>query len=1463
MRLKLTLRRPGKATGDDILVTVDATATVEELATTIATRSPQPVSTEHPLSLRVEDDGRGRVVAPATPVADAGLGSGQSVSLVVVSGRFGDERDQADNAATLIVVEGPDTGRKFDLVRGANHVGRDAGNDVRLSDALVSKRHARINVTDVVEIVDLGSSNGVIVGNERVPRAVVSSDERILLGNTVVQIELLTTVGPGHTGGVAFHNRSPRLDVVFEGPEIEAPKPPAPLQRQRLPMIPLIAPVFMGLILFAVTRQLVSVLFVALSPMMMLGNVVENRVFGKRAYVEAVKDFRAELAATVELLKQALADEAATRRRQYPATEEIAAGISHRNPLLWALRTDRPGYLTVRFGLGRLAARTSLQLPAHIDAAAELRQELREVAEAFATVDAVPVTADLTEVGSIGVAGPREDALATTRALLTQVIGMHSPVDVVVCALAPSETAEVWDWLKWLPHTSAEHSPLSVDHLASTPGGCLRLVTALDELIERREGDGHDDAGQPTVVVLVDEGPPVERGRLVDLTERGPAQGVHVLWVASSTVALPGACRAVVSTTPNRPGLGTVGYVDGGVVVPETRLERIDAGDAQLLGRQLAPVVDAGERLDDDSDLPSSVALLSLVGTEAADDPAIVIDRWRTSGSLPAGKGGDVRQQRVESHLRATVGAGAGQGFVLDLRGQGPHALVGGTTGSGKSEFLQTWVMSLALEHSPHRVTFLFVDYKGGAAFSECVRLPHAVGLVTDLSPHLVKRALTSLNAELRYREGILNAKKAKDLLELEKRGDPDAPPSLIIVVDEFAALVNEVPEFVEGMVNVAQRGRSLGLHLILATQRPAGVIKDNLRANTNLRIALRMADADDSVDVAGTPLAADFDPALPGRAMARVGPGRTTLFQSAYVGGWTSKVRPKPAIQIESIAFGRTTTWEAPSVQTQAAPGPAGPTDLQRLVRSVRRAHQDAGLPAPRRPWLDSLAAVYDLSKAPISRTDSQLIYGIVDEPHHQRQVPVAFHPDRDGNMVVFGTGGAGKSTFLRTLAVVAGLSTKGGPCHVYGLDFGARGLQMLEPLPHVGTIINGDDDERIVRLLRSLRAMIDDRSSRYASAHAATIDDYRAATGDTAEPRILVLVDGIGAFRQAYEVGDRGRWFEVFQSIASDGRQVGVHVVVSADRGAAVPTALASVIQQRLVLRLAGEMEYSMLGIDPEGFGEASPAGRGFVDGGEVQVTVLGGTADTARQAAAIKELASRLRVAGTWPPAPEVLRLPERVLLGELPAAVDGQPSLGIADDTLAPTSFVAEGSLLIAGPPKSGRTSVLATIVLSVRRCRPRAPLAYLGAVRSPIRRLVPWTFVADEPDAVAELARTLTTRLAERDPALSGLVLVVEGLAEFLNTSADMPLQELFKGCRTAGAFVVAEAETSSMMSSWPLFQPFKAARHGIALQPDQLDGESLFKTPFPRVPRAEFPPGRGLYVRNGKVLRVQCALPEL
>ena len=428
----------------------------------------------------------------------------------------------------------------------------------------------------------------------------------------------------------------------------------------------------------------------------------------------------------------------------------------------------------------------------------------------------------------------------------------------------------------------------------------------------------------------------------------------------------------------------------------------------------------------------------------------------------------------------------------------------------------------MAVAHSPQRLTFLLVDYKGGSAFRDCVNLPHTVGLVTDLSPHLVRRALASLSAELKHREHILAQHKAKDLIELERRGEVAAPPSLVIVVDEFAALAQEVPEFVDGVVNVAQRGRSLGLHLILATQRPAGVIKDNLRANTNLRMALRMADEADSDDVLGTTVAAYFDPALPGRAVSKSGPGRLTPFQTGYAGGWTTGEAPPASLDVETLGFGVGSAWELPVVEDshEVVQEDLGPTDIQRIVTQIGAAQESAEIPDPAQavaagdgarstswPTCRPGAATTSWSSASATTRTARPSRRSASGPTSRATSPCSAPP------------GAGKSAFLRTIAVAAGFTVRGGPCHVYGLDFGNRGLAMLEPLPHVGSVIYASDHERVVRLLTMLRETIDERALRYSAVNAATITDFRRLADAPDEPRILVLVDGLTSFQAAYD--------------------------------------------------------------------------------------------------------------------------------------------------------------------------------------------------------------------------------------------------------------------------------------------------------------------------------------------------------
>ena len=1023
-----------------------------------------------------------------------------------------------------------------------------------------------------------------------------------------------------------------------------------------------------------------------------------------------------------------------------------------------------------------------------------------------------------------------------------------------------------------MPHTASAQSPIGALQLASDAATGRLLLENLESLVAARGAAGQPllrgplggETKQaalpplPAVIVVVDE-PLVDLGRLTRLAERGPDVGVHVLWVAADRRQLPAACRTFLDLSDE--GVPLAGLVRAGDLIAPVACESLDAETAARVARRLAPVVDVGTPTQDESDVPRMVSVVTLLGANEADDPEQIVARWRENGSW-VDRSAPAQPRERAGELRAVVGHTGTDSFTLDLRGQGPHALVGGTTGSGKSEFLQAWVLGLAHTYSPDRVTFLFVDYKGGAAFARCTDLPHSVGMVTDLSPHLVRRALRSLRAEIHHRETLLQDKGVKDLIDFELTGDPACPPSLIIVVDEFAALKSEVPAFYEGVVDVAQRGRSLGLHLIMATQRPAGVITESLRANTNLRVALRMNDDHDSADVLGDTMAAHFDPAIPGRGAARTGPGRIARFQAGFPGARTYDTPPAPPISITELDFGLGRPWK---VSTESREGPKPDKDIERIVAAVGRASRAAAVPDPRRPWLDPLAPIYNLEHLG-QRTDAELVLGVMDDPDRQRQVVASFRPDEHGNLLFVGTGGSGKTSALRTLALAAGITPRGGPVHVYGLDFGGGGLTMLEELPYVGSIVSGDDEERVTRLMKFLTALIEERATRYSAQRAPSLPDYRQLAQRPSEPRILLLMDNFGAFRTEYDsTMARVVVYDAFRRLIADGRAVGVHVAMTADRLPTVPTALSSSFQQRVILRQTNEDGYMEASVPKDVLSSTSPPGRAMLQdqAEELQLAILGDDPSPLALGRLITQLAEEIAPFTVAPPEP-IRALPALVSTGSLPAELGGEPVLGLESQSLAPIGFDPRGPALITGPRQSGRTSALRWFAESIRRWSPGTRLYLLGTRRSVLASWPGWTAVKSGATEVDDFVRdTLMPRLElEADPAgKPALAVFVEGLPDFDAGMAEMSLTDALAAARRNGHPFFTEGEVTEVSGYGSLMTEARQARAGFILQPETAD-EGLFRTPLGRCNRGDFPPGRGLWVRAGKTSRVQLPLVD-
>jgi S-DNA-T family DNA segregation ATPase FtsK/SpoIIIE len=1442
----------------DVAVTSGTDATVGDLAAALATRRQPPHEPDGPAGTLAIENHYGRTTLPPDRLlADVDLPFGSIVALVKPTRAI-----DSLAAPRLRVVSGPQRNTTHTLLLGTTLVGRGEGSDIRLDDQSVSRSHARISVTSHlgVEVADLNSSNGITIDGAVTNRSRLTPGQLLRIGETTFSLDIqhVPTSGPrGHPRQNQFV-RSPRLTPGFPEETFPTPELPKRPQKSHFPLTLLMAPLFMGAAMFALTQRLASLVFIALMPVMMIGMWFENRRSAQKQSASAWREFRSDLDRLQAIISKRQHRERLVRCEEHPSADRIVQATAKRSSLLWSRRPDKDHYLQLRLGLGSAVSRVSTSESSSGSADPRAWSELQASLLNLRRVSDVPVVASLPTCGSVGVAGAREHRDPVAYGLLLQAAGLHSPSELIVAAFLGHASVPSWDWLKWLPHTQATHSPVSAPLLTSNLGDADQLASDLESLIRDRQARTDNHVAAPNVLIVVENDCPLDHARLLNIAETGPMCGVHILWTADAVSELPAAARAFISVADS--GRNLAGIVTDSEPVEPLAIERVERSAAELVARSMAPIVDVGSRHDREPDLPASVSYVGLAGSRTADEAAAVTERWLETGSM---KRYSIPTARPTC-LRALVGVTTSGPCVIDLASEGPHALVGGTTGSGKSELLQTWVLALASDYSPDRVNFLFVDYKGGSAFAQCVDIPHSVGLVTDLTVHLVRRALLSLRAELQRRERILNLAGAKDVEAMERSADPTTPPRLVIVVDEFAALTQEVPEFVDGVVDIAQRGRSLGLHLILATQRPTGVIKANLRANTNLRIALRMADPADASDVLGTDVAAYFDPENPGRAAVRNGPGRVTHFQTAYVGGYTSTSSgQKESVQIADFTIGtrsRTQTTAGPESANSPTPKRPIQTDLQRLTRSITQASVENDIATPRRPWMPELPRQLDLIKTTAlgGYPASAIPFAMSDRPDRQQQPVVGFDPDRSGNLAIFGTGGSGKSTTLRSLAMAACLTPEQGPTHIYGLDYGSRGLAMLDPLPHVGAVIEASDVERTTRLMRTLQNLVIDRAARFAAEGAASLPEYRATQQPEETPRILVLLDGLAAFRKAHEASPMPSIYESLLVLATDGRPVGVHVIVTADRPGTLPSALASVTPAKLVLRLANENDAALLNVPKQILDEGAPPGRGVMNGAEVQVAVISGSASVRDQSRAVSDFRQNIAVSciGTHPE--PVGSLTDKVELADLPQRVGDAPTLGLADDTLLPIGFPLGGPLIVTGPPGSGRTTTVASMVRSFLRMGGDRRAVLLSPGATPLAVQIGWNFSAQGVDEVAELSQELIRPAANANDG--NWLFVLEDVALFVNGAADLHLQNLVRTLRSTKQTLLGEGDTQSMQSSWPLLLALRAQRRGIVLQPDQADGELLLRTPFPRLRRTEFPLGRGLLVSDGQTRRVQIAL---
>ncbi|MGY1740742.1 MULTISPECIES: FtsK/SpoIIIE domain-containing protein [unclassified Blastococcus] len=1296
----------------------------------------------------------------------------------------------AASALSLEVVGGPDAGLSVPLHGGQRVVGRGGGADVSLDDPGVSRRHLVVEVGGGrVTVRDAGSANG-----SRLDGGVLGAEPTEWSEGAVLRIgaSALTVRGPGGVrladrpapgGRTLVHpvaaRRPPRQEV-----EVRFPAEPAEPARRRLAWVAIAVPAAAGALAAWWFASPTFLFFALLSPVVALGSWLGDRWSGRRTSRRDAAAHAEQVAEARSRLSEAVRAERRAAEADPPDLGRLTAAARRRAAPLWTRRREDPDALVVRLGRGPGATRV-----------VRIEPDGSRTPEPCGDL---PVCVDLAATGGLAVVAPRRPALGVVAAVLAQTCALLPAADLGVAVLTTPDGLPDWAWSRWLPHVD----PADVRVALSGEIDERPDLSWLDAAIGRRShatvASGHGRAGgtvPPWLVVVLDRPPGPQ---LAAALRRARANGVVTLTTAGPTRERPAAVLHVTGET------GQARLEVTGSPARELVVDQLSRPAAVTLARDLAPLGTAATGAED---LPATVRLLDLLPAglrvRPGADPA---DGW----------------SRRRDDLVAVLGASAEGAVAVDLCRDGPHALVAGTTGAGKSELLQSLIAGLALAHPPDRCSFLLVDYKGGAAFAEAAELPHTVGVVTDLDARTTARALRSLGAELARREAVLAAAGVADVAALPE--DVDLA-RLVIVVDEFAGLVEEFPDFVPGLVAIAQRGRSLGVHLVLATQRPAGVVSPEIRANCSLRLCLRTTDESDSRDVLGTGAAAALPVDRPGRAYLRIGAAAPVLVQVARVAGRAPHAPDRPRVR----------RWEWPRAASRGPARAAGRTDLAAVTAALRRRAERAGERRPHRPWCpplpDRLAAADLAVPSAAAGTGPVLAVGLVDRPDTQGQEVLTVDLGRGGGWLVVGGPGSGRSTFLRTVLAEAVGAAPPDELHVHVLDHGGGALAAAAAgLPHTGTAVGADDPLRTTRLVDRLAAEV----------------AARRASGRST-PRLLLLADGLESLSAQLDEADPTRGSAALLRLVRDGGAAGLTCLLTADR--AVPGSRpAAAVGTRLVLPMPDRADYGVAGIPARAVPGHRPPGRALV-----------GEATWECQLALPRALPRAAQPTGPGPagprPASAALRIPDLEPDPRLPLPVGGDPGEALRAVPLGPggdegdvllVDLLRAGGLLVAGPPGSGRSATLDAVT------------AHLLAADVPVLRVTGRRAGAGcaSPAGVTVVEATDTEGWAAWTSHLAGRpgVVTVDDHADV----AEAPVVAALGASPPDGVVTVVAGSAADLSTVFrgPV-AALRRRRSGLLLCPGPGDADLLGI----RLPRTPVParPGSGWLVDAGVPRRVQVA----
>ncbi len=932
-------------------------------------------------------------------------------------------------------------------------------------------------------------------------------------------------------------NRSTRIKSILPTEKIEILDPPAAPQKPSGNIIMKLLPALAMLALTIVMRGIMSnsggayvwmsVCTMSLGIITSVVGIVNDRKKYKANVVERENKYGQYIENKEGEIRECRKMEAKLLEDTFYSVDKEIGLVEEFSPHLFNREVDDDDYLEIRLGTGRSKAIREIEYKKQetFEAMDEMANIPINIAEKYKFIDKTPITIGLKYINAMGIVGERYYLYGLLKTIILDLAIRHYYTDLKMFLIIDETRSEQFRWIRLLPHLQNEQ--MGIRNIVCDVDSKNLLFEYLYKELSRR--DAEDNVNQDIVIFVYDD-VGLKRHPISRYIDKAASLRVHFIFFDEYEEFLPNGCSSIVHLENHEQGKVVLAsdYTQERTFTYTT----IKDGVAAKVVNKLSPVY--CEEVSLEGSLTKNITLFELLNILSVED--IDLEKnWANS--------------MVYKSMAAPLGVKAkNQVVCLDLneKHHGPHGLVAGTTGSGKSEIIQTYILSMATIFHPYEVGFVIIDFKGGGMVNQFKNLPHLIGAITNIDGREINRSLLSIKAELKKRQALFaeyGVNHIDSYIKLFRQGKTQIPlPHLILIVDEFAELKMDQPEFMKELISAARIGRSLGVHLILATQKPSGVVDAQIWSNSKFKLCLKVQNKEDSNEVLKTPLAAEIKE--PGRAYLQVGNNEIfDLFQSAYSGAPSNvddtKSQKSFVINQLELSGKRTVVY---SKQKQKSDDNAE-TQLNAIVEYVAaycRNHNIMSLPGICLPPLRDMIN-YSEATNTYDSINTIIPLGIYDDPDNQLQKEVTLNIS-EGNTVIIGSSQYGKTNLLQT--IIRGLSSlyKPSEINMYILDFGSMALKVFDELNHVGGVVVATDDEKMKNFIRLIRTEMKVRKEIFSKIGITSFSSYKEA-GNTDMPHIVIMVDNFIALKELYS-----EYEEDILNICREGVAVGITLIITA---------------------------------------------------------------------------------------------------------------------------------------------------------------------------------------------------------------------------------------------------------------------------------------------------------------------------